>query len=133
MTKRAAPVSHFYACRVSFSTMEITKENVDETSRSSMFEIVALSDRPEPARELGVQDQRGLWGRTFFNRIEALRFAMFENGNRPQGVLMVPGAFELDMNRRRSAKPQTAAQGRLGSQATGRLGIGTTENPARSG
>ena len=46
-----------------------------------------------------VQDQRGLCGGIFVNRIEALRFAMFENGNRPQGVLMVPGVFELDMNR----------------------------------
>jgi hypothetical protein len=46
-----------------------------------------------------VQDQRGLCGGIFFNRAEALRFAMFENGNRPQGVLMVPGVFELDMNR----------------------------------
>jgi hypothetical protein len=24
---------------------------------------------------------------------------MFENGNRPQAVTMVPGVFELDMNR----------------------------------
>ncbi len=53
-----------------------------------------------------VQDQRGLCGGIFVNRTEALRFAMFENGNRPQGVLMVPGVFELDINRGRGAKPQ---------------------------
>jgi hypothetical protein len=46
-----------------------------------------------------VQDQRGMCGGIFFNRIEALRFAMFENGHRPQDVLMVPGVFELDMDR----------------------------------
>jgi hypothetical protein len=55
-----------------------------------------------------VQDQRGLCGGIFVNRTEALRFAMFENGNRPQGVLMVPGVFELDMNRAGSAKSQRA-------------------------
>jgi hypothetical protein len=52
-----------------------------------------------------VQDQRGMCGGIFFNRTEALRFAMFENGHRPQGFLMVPGVFELDMNRGGSAKP----------------------------
>jgi hypothetical protein len=56
-----------------------------------------------------VQDQRGLCGGIFVNRTDALRFAMFENGNQPQGVLMVPGVFELDMNRGNrggGAKPQ---------------------------
>lgn len=46
-----------------------------------------------------VQDERGLCGGLFIDRVEALKFAMFENGNRPQAVTMVPGVFELDMNR----------------------------------
>jgi hypothetical protein len=46
-----------------------------------------------------VQDRRGLCGGIFVDRRSALRFAMLENGNRPQAVLMVPGVFELDMNR----------------------------------
>ena len=46
-----------------------------------------------------VQDEQGICGGLFINRVEALRFAMFENGNRPQAVIMVPGVFELDMNR----------------------------------
>jgi hypothetical protein len=48
-----------------------------------------------------VQDQRGLYGGLFVDRAEALKFAMFENGNRPQDVIMVPGVLELNM----SAKP----------------------------
>ena len=48
-----------------------------------------------------VQDQRGLCGGLFIDRAQALRFAMFENGCRPQAVVMVPGVFELDL----SAKP----------------------------
>jgi hypothetical protein len=44
-----------------------------------------------------VQDQQGLRGGLFVDRAEALKFAMFENGNRPQAVIMVPGVLELDM------------------------------------
>ncbi|MBV8508684.1 MAG: hypothetical protein JOZ94_12115 [Xanthobacteraceae bacterium] len=46
-----------------------------------------------------VQDQSGLRGGLFIDRSEALRFALFENGRRPQAVLMVPDVVELDFNR----------------------------------
>jgi len=46
-----------------------------------------------------VQDERGLCGGLFVDRTQALRFAMFENGNKPQAFVMVPGVFELNMNR----------------------------------
>ena len=45
-----------------------------------------------------VQDQDHVRGGLFVNRIEALKFAMFENGNRPEAVIMVPGVFELDLS-----------------------------------
>jgi hypothetical protein len=47
-----------------------------------------------------VQDPRGLRGGIFVDRAEAIRFAMFENGDRSQAAIMVPGVFELDMSRR---------------------------------
>ena len=47
-----------------------------------------------------VQDQQGLRGGLFVDRAEALKFAMFENGKRPQAVIMVPGVLELDLNNR---------------------------------
>ena len=50
-----------------------------------------------------VQDQSGLCGGLFVDRTEAVKFAMFENGNRPQAVIMVPGILELDMSRKPSA------------------------------
>ena len=52
-----------------------------------------------------VQDQQGLCGGLFVDRAEAMRFALFENGHRPQAVIMVPGTLELDMSapRRRVA------------------------------
>ena len=46
-----------------------------------------------------VQDDGGLCGGLFIDRVQALRFAMLENGSRPQAVIMVPGIFELDANR----------------------------------
>ena len=47
------------------------------------------------------QDPSGRRGGLFIDRTEALKYAMFENGNRPKDVIMVPGVLELDM----SAKP----------------------------
>src|SRR5262245_10582318 len=45
-----------------------------------------------------VQDQSGLCGGLFVGRAEAVKFAMFENGNRPQAVIMMPGILELDVS-----------------------------------
>jgi hypothetical protein len=50
-----------------------------------------------------VKDQEGICGGLFVDRTQALKFALFENGNRPQAVIMVPGILELDM----SVKPRT--------------------------
>jgi hypothetical protein len=50
----------------------------------------------------------------FVNRTEAVKFAMFENGNRPQAVIMVPGILELDMSGK-------WANGSFGRGAQGRL------------
>jgi hypothetical protein len=61
-----------------------------------------------------VQDQLGLCGGLFVNRAEALRFAMFENGNRPQAVIMVPGVLELDM----SVKLRTDQRSTVDAQAS---------------
>ena len=47
-----------------------------------------------------VQDQAGARGGLFVDRAQALRFAMFENGHRPQAVVMVPGVMDLDLGRK---------------------------------
>jgi hypothetical protein len=55
------------------------------------------------------KDRRGRWvvrnevgtsGGPFIDRAAALRFAMLENGNRPQAVIMVPGTLESSEFRR---------------------------------
>jgi len=52
-----------------------------------------------------VQDQRHLRGGLFVSCAEALKFAMFENGNRPGAAIMLPGTTELDFN----AKPNESS------------------------
>jgi len=46
-----------------------------------------------------VQDEQGLCGGLFVDRVQALKFAMFENGHRPQAIVMIPGVFELNMTK----------------------------------
>lgn len=43
------------------------------------------------------QGQDGLRGGLFVTRSDALKFALFENGNQRQSVVMAPGPVELDM------------------------------------
>jgi hypothetical protein len=45
-----------------------------------------------------VQDPSGLHGGLFVDRVQALKYAMYENRNRPQAVIMVPVILELDMS-----------------------------------
>jgi hypothetical protein len=56
-----------------------------------------------------VQDQHHLSGGLFIDRAAALRFALFENGNQPQSVIMVPGVLELDLNSSYHAATQISA------------------------
>ena len=44
-----------------------------------------------------VQDQSGLRGGLFVSQAAARKFALFENGDRPELVIFVPGLFELDL------------------------------------
>jgi hypothetical protein len=45
-----------------------------------------------------VRSLNGLCGGLFVNRTEALRFALFENGHRPEAAIMVSGVLELALN-----------------------------------
>jgi hypothetical protein len=56
-----------------------------------------------------VQDQLGLCGGLFIDRAHAVKFAMFENGKRPQAVIMVPGVLELDVNAKLRTGPRSTA------------------------
>jgi len=68
--------------------------SLEQCSKTSLF-LIGKNSRGNWV----VQDQQGTRGGLFVGRAEALRYAMFENGNRPQAAIMVPGVLELDMSR----------------------------------
>lgn len=45
-----------------------------------------------------VQDDTHRCGGLFVNRAQAIKFALFENGNHPDAIVVVPGILELDMS-----------------------------------
>ena len=61
------------------------------------------------AKRWVVRDLQGRRGGLFADRAAALKYALFENGNRPQAVVMVPGVLELDMSAAPLAAPALAA------------------------
>jgi hypothetical protein len=44
------------------------------------------------------QEQNGLFGGLFVSRANAVRYALFENGHRPEAIIETAGLIELDMN-----------------------------------
>jgi hypothetical protein len=46
-----------------------------------------------------VQDESGLCGGLFTDRAQAMRFALFENGNRSSAIVMVAGICKLEFTR----------------------------------
>lgn len=43
------------------------------------------------------QEQNGLYGGLFVSRMQALKYALFENGQHPETIVEVPREIELDM------------------------------------
>src|SRR5262249_49709985 len=76
-------------------------EPPSRSSSSSLF-LVGKNSRGNWV----VQDQQGLCGGLFIDRAEAVKFAMFENGHRPQAVVMVPGVLDLDMSGKSRSRHQ---------------------------
>ena len=80
------------------------------------------------------QDQQGLCGGLFVDRAQALKFAMFENGNRRQAVLFVPYVLDLDMGVHRaqpSQNPRSQQQSYPASRLT-KVGTGSHMAEQRS-
>jgi hypothetical protein len=89
------------------------RESEPPSSRTSLLSRLFRIGRDSRGNWV-VQDQQGLCGGLFIDRVQALKFAMFENGNRPQAVIMVPGILELDLSgRSRSADHPAPATPRL--------------------
>ena len=74
------------------------------TQRSSMLFMIGRDSRGHWV----VQDQFGLHGGLFVSRTQALKYALFENGNQPQAVIMVPGVLELNISGASAHVPHAA-------------------------
>jgi hypothetical protein len=46
------------------------------------------------------QEQSGLYGGLFVNRVQAVRYALFENGHHPETIIELSREIELDMGSR---------------------------------
>jgi hypothetical protein len=83
--------------------------NKDEPPSSSSMKPSLFLVGKDSHGQWVVRDQGGRRGGLFVGRAEALKYAMFENGNRPEAVIMVPGVLELDMSAKSSpGRPATA-------------------------
>lgn len=52
------------------------------------------------------QEQNGLFGGLFVNRAQAMKYALFENGDHPATIVLTADIIELDLHRNASPSPQ---------------------------
>ena len=52
------------------------------------------------------QEQNGLFGGLFVNRAQAVKYALFENGQHPEEIVELSRCIELDMTVRHAATVQ---------------------------
>ncbi|PSO21693.1 hypothetical protein C7G42_08720 [Bradyrhizobium sp. MOS003] len=45
------------------------------------------------------QEQNGLYGGLFVSRVQAIKYALFENGHHPETIVELPREIELDMGK----------------------------------
>lgn len=55
-----------------------------------------------------VKDSSGLHGGLFIDRVQAIKYALFENGHHPEDVMLVPGILELDIGGPPAVGPQVS-------------------------
>ena len=68
---------------------------VEPPSCSSAFTIVFIGRNRRG--NWVAQEQNGLYGGLFVNRTQAVKYALFENGNHPETIVELSREIELDM------------------------------------
>jgi hypothetical protein len=51
------------------------------------------------------QERSGLFGGLFVNRAQAMKYALFENGDHPATIVLTTNIVELDLHRKASPSP----------------------------
>ena len=71
--------------------------------RGKLFVIIGRNSRGAWV----AQERSGLFGGLFVNRAQAMKYALFENGNHPATIVLTDNIVELDMHRPASPSPLT--------------------------
>ena len=58
------------------------------------------------------QEQNGLYGGLFVNRAQAIKYALFENGQHPETIVELSRGLELDMSRKPASEHPQALEAR---------------------
>ena len=68
---------------------------VEPPSCSSLSSIVFIGQNHRG--QWIAQEQNGLYGGLFVSRAQAIKYALFENGQHPETIIELPREIELDM------------------------------------
>ncbi len=71
-------------------------KNVEPPSYSSASSITFIGRNSRG--HWVAQEQNGLYGGLFVSRSQALKYALFENGRRPETIVELPREIEIDLN-----------------------------------
>ena len=58
------------------------------------------------------QEQNGLYGGLFVSRAQAIKYALFENGQHPETIVELSRGLELDMSRKPASEHPQASEAR---------------------
>lgn len=79
-------------------------EIVEPPSCSSPIVLIGKNSRGQWV----AQQKNGLYGGLFAQRADAVRYALFENGHRPEAIIEIGCALELDMGAAPDAQRRAA-------------------------
>ena len=71
---------------------------VEPPSSSALSSIVFIGQNHRG--QWIAQEQNGLYGGLFVSRAQAMKYALFENGQHPETIIELPREIELDMDKR---------------------------------
>ncbi|QAU45334.1 hypothetical protein EAS56_32920 [Bradyrhizobium guangzhouense] len=79
---------------------------VEPPSCSSLSSIVFIGKNRRG--QWIAQEQNGLYGGLFVSRAEAIKYALFENGQHPETIVELPREIELEMGKNPGASQRAA-------------------------
>jgi hypothetical protein len=105
---RTSPISELLRNRETMASAQQTWRSVvkkldEPPSCNAHLVIIGRNSRGDWV----AQEQNGLFGGLFVNRAQAMKYALFENGDHPATIVLTSNIVELDMHRKAQPSPQT--------------------------